>query len=117
VLAPAGREELHGRIARRFQAMMAQGFLEEVRRLRDRGDLDPGLPALRAVGYRQLWQHLEGRLSLAQAVEQGISASRQLAKRQLTWLRREPGAGWLETGSPTLRDQALRLLQQSGVNV
>jgi tRNA dimethylallyltransferase len=77
--------------------MLAGGLLDEVRRLRDRGDLDPELPSLRAVGYRQLWQHLAGDLSLDQAVEEARRATRNLAKRQLTWLRADPGIAWIRS--------------------
>jgi len=81
------RQQLHGRIAERFEAMMQAGFLEEVRALRDRGDLDAELPALRAVGYRQLWDYLAGESTLEQATQRAVTATRQLAKRQMTWLR------------------------------
>lgn len=90
------REELHARIARRFEQMMAAGFVEEVRSLRARADLTADMPAMRAVGYRQLWQHLEGITSLEEAVRRGIVATRRLAKRQLTWLRALPQAEWLK---------------------
>ena len=90
MLSPADRPALHQRLENRFAAMMAAGFLDEVRRLRDRGDLTPDLPSMRAVGYRQLWSHLAGEVSLAQASAQAVSATRQLAKRQLTWMRSEP---------------------------
>ncbi|WP_459617112.1 tRNA (adenosine(37)-N6)-dimethylallyltransferase MiaA [Bordetella sp. 2513F-2] len=90
-LEPAARAALHARIAQRFDAMLEQGFLEEVRRLHARPDLHPGLPSVRCVGYRQMWACLDGETSLAQAREQGIAATRQLAKRQLTWLRAQPG--------------------------
>jgi tRNA dimethylallyltransferase len=96
-VCPADRAELHRRIALRFEQMMAAGFLGEVRALRERGDLHPGLPALRAVGYRQLWRHLEGAYPLEEAVARGIAATRQLAKRQLTWLRKWPDLGWIYT--------------------
>lgn len=86
-LVPADRSVLHQRIAERFRAMMARGFLEEVANLHARADLTARHPAIRAVGYRQLWAHLDGRCSLEHAVEQGIAATRQLAKRQLTWIR------------------------------
>jgi tRNA dimethylallyltransferase len=99
-LWPADRAALHRRIETRFHAMMAQGFLDEVARLRDRGDLHPGLPAVRAVGYRQLWSHLERECSLAEAVERGIIATRQLAKRQMTWLR-----GWSGARTLVVEDQ------------
>lgn len=89
-LEPTDRLALHARIARRFDAMMAAGFLDEVRVLRSRGDLHPGLPSIRCVGYRQLWAHLDGETTLQEAREQGIAATRQLAKRQITWLRAQP---------------------------
>ncbi len=89
-LLPPERATLHAAIARRFGEMMDAGFLEEVQCLRARGDLHTGLPSIRAVGYRQLWEHLAGECSLSSAVEQGIIATRQYAKRQITWLRSEP---------------------------
>lgn len=94
-LLPFDRAELYRRIDARFLAMMEAGFLDEVRRLRARGDLDPELPSLRAVGYRQLWSHLAGECSLAAAVEAGQRATRNLAKRQLTWLNRDPSIHWV----------------------
>jgi len=96
-IAPADRVVLHRRIAARFAGMMEEGLLEEVRRLRDRGDLHAGLPALRSVGYRQLWAHLEGSMGLDEAREQALAATRQLAKRQFTWLRKWPDLRWLWT--------------------
>ena len=96
VLSPARRAVLHQRIEARFHAMMAAGFLEEVRDLRARGDLDAQTPSMRAVGYRQLWAHLDGAYGLEEAVRRGIVATRRLAKRQLTWLRALPGARWVE---------------------
>ena len=96
-ICPWERAELHRRIALRFEQMMAAGFLEEVRSLHQRKDLHPGLPALRAVGYRQLWQYLEGEYSLEEAIEKGVAATRQLAKRQLTWLRKWPDLEWIYT--------------------
>ena len=86
-LLPEDRAELHRRIEQRFDAMLAAGFLDEVRRLMARGDLGPDLPALRSVGYRQAWRHLRGETSFAQFRAQAIAATRQLAKRQITWLR------------------------------
>ena len=93
-LAPASRPELHAAIERRFHAMKAAGFLGEVERLYCRGDLHPGLPSIRAVGYRQLWAHVTGECGLASAVEDAITATRRLAKRQMTWLRAEPELRW-----------------------
>ena len=102
-LVPRDRAELYARIDRRFQEMMADGFLDEVRALKARGDLDPDLPSLRSVGYRQLWAHLDGTCGLAEAVAAGQRATRNLAKRQLTWLRSEPA--WI--GIPGLERQEL----------
>ncbi len=98
------REVLTGRIAARFRAMLAAGLLDEVRALMARGDLHPDLPALRAVGYRQIWQFLAGQVSYEDMVERGIIASRQLAKRQLTWLRGWDALQWLDAEAPGLVD-------------
>ena len=87
-ICPADRSVLHQRIALRFELMMAAGFLQEVEQLYRRGDLHPDLPAIRAVGYRQLWQYLAGECTQEEALERGVAATRQLAKRQLTWLRK-----------------------------
>ena len=95
VLMPLTRDELYQRLDRRFDAMLEAGFLAEVRTLHGRGDLDPELPSLRAVGYRQLWAHLDGRLPITDAVVAGKRATRNLAKRQLTWLRSEPALPWI----------------------
>ncbi|MDP4788612.1 MAG: tRNA (adenosine(37)-N6)-dimethylallyltransferase MiaA, partial [Haliea sp.] len=97
VICPAERALLHTRIAQRFEQMLEQGFLQEVAALRQRADLGPELPAMRAVGYRQLWQYLDGECTLSEATERGIAATRQLAKRQLTWLRKWPDVWWLLT--------------------
>ena len=94
------RASLHARIAQRMDAMLAAGFLDEVRALRTRGDLSPELPALRAVGYRQAWQHLDGQFDAAQLRDRAIFATRQLAKRQLTWLRAELDARALDSFAP-----------------
>jgi tRNA dimethylallyltransferase len=96
LLCPPERSVLHERLARRLEAMMAAGFLDEVRQLRDRGDLTAAHPAMRAVGYRQLWGHLDGWYGLAEAVQRALAATRQLAKRQLTWMRSEREAPWLD---------------------
>jgi len=98
-VCPQERRVLHQRIEQRFDQMLALGLVDEVRRLFNRGDLSPDLPALRAVGYRQLWSFLQGDINLEHARDQGIAATRQLAKRQLTWLRRWPGLYWLLTDS------------------
>ncbi len=92
VLEPPDRAELHARIERRFDAMLAAGFVEEVEGLRARGDLNPSLPSMRAVGYRQVWRYLEGECDYDEMRASGIAATRQYAKRQLTWLRPEQAA-------------------------
>ena len=92
-LEPSDRAVLHQRIAARFDAMLDRadgGLLAEVRRLRERGDLHPGLPSMRCVGYRQAWEYLDGQIDRATLRDKGIAATRQLAKRQLTWLRSMP---------------------------
>jgi tRNA dimethylallyltransferase len=112
-ICPRDRAVLHSRIARRFELMMEAGFLAEVQALYNRGDLHPDLPAIRAVGYRQLWQHLAGECSLEEALERGVAATRQLAKRQLTWLRKWPDLNWIytdEQGNASSCEQ----LQQNG---
>jgi tRNA dimethylallyltransferase len=96
-ICPGDRAELHRRISLRFTQMMAAGLLDEVLSLYRRGDLHPDLPAMRAVGYRQLWRHLAGECSLEEAVAGAEAATRQLAKRQLTWLRKWPGLNWIVT--------------------
>ena len=96
MLSPPDRAVLHQRLAGRFEAMMAMGFLDEVRGLRDRGDLTSAHSSMRAVGYRQLWAHLEGRYGLAEAGRRALAATRQLAKRQLTWMRAESRGEWLD---------------------
>lgn len=89
-LVPSDRAVLHQRIATRFAQMMQQGLVEEVRGLREKYELHHDLPAMRCVGYRQAWQFLDGEINQAQLVETGLAATRQLAKRQLTWLRSTP---------------------------
>lgn len=86
-LLPADRAVLHERIAQRFDAMLAAGLVDELRQLREDYSLEPDTPAMRCVGYRQAWDHITGKISLEELREQGIAATRQLAKRQLTWLR------------------------------
>jgi len=98
-LAPTERGRLHAAIARRFEAMLAAGLVEEVAGLFGRGDLTREHPSMRAVGYRQIWRYLAGECTLEHAVERAIVATRQLAKRQLTWLRRRQ-ALWLDAAHP-----------------
>lgn len=96
-IAPVERAMLHQRIEQRFLQMLAQGFEQEVRLLYQRGDLHPELPSMRCVGYRQMWDYLDGKIDYPTMVSQGIAATRQLAKRQLTWLRSWPDLIWLKT--------------------
>ena len=91
-LVPQDRAALHVRIAKRFTAMLEQGFLEEVRQLAARGNLTARHASMRAVGYRQLWSHVQGAITLQVACEQAVAATRQLAKRQLTWINAD--AAW-----------------------
>ena len=113
-VALADRRVLHERIEHRFWTMLEQGFVAEVERLRARGDLDVDKPAMRAVGYRQVWAYLDGRLDYAAMVERGIVATRQFAKRQLTWLRAESGADWLDGNGNHRLDQAIAHLREQG---
>jgi len=98
-ICPRDRTVLHARIALRFELMMRSGLLAEVASLRARTNLDRELPAIRAVGYRQLWSHLEGEYTLDEAMDKAVAATRQLAKRQLTWLRKWPDLNWIYTHS------------------
>lgn len=91
-LMPMDRAELHRRIALRYDLMLEQGFKAEVEALRARGDLHLGMPSMRCVGYRQMWQHLDGELTESEMVDKAVVATRQLAKRQMTWLRGWAGA-------------------------
>jgi len=89
ILAAGDRAALHQRIETRFHGMLEQGFVEEVEGLRQRGDLDLSLPSMRCVGYRQIWQHLDGEFDRRQMIDRAVAATRQLAKRQITWLRKQ----------------------------
>ena len=111
VLAPAERALLDASLARRFEAMLEAGFVAEVQALYRRGDLDAELPALRAVGYRQLWAHVAGQCDLASARAAAIRATRQLAKRQYTWLRAEPAAHWVGGGADPAVAQLARHIE------
>jgi tRNA dimethylallyltransferase len=105
-LVPA-REQLHARIAGRFQAMLAAGLVDEVRSLKARYKLHPALPSMRAVGYRQVWEFLDGRFGEDELRNRGIAATRQLAKRQLTWLRSFPDVETVKESDPRIVQQAL----------
>ncbi len=111
VRSPRHRAALHQRIELRFDAMLAAGFLDEVHRLMRRGDLAPDMPAMRCVGYRQAWAHLAGDYDAAELRRRVLAATRQLAKRQYTWLRSEPDCHWLwDDAAPV--EQALRLVRE-----
>jgi len=110
-LIPVDRARLHTRIAMRMDAMIAGGFLDEVRALRARGDLHPDLPSMRAVGYRQAWQHLDGEFGAGEFRDRAIFATRQLARRQLTWLRGERDARALDPFVPDHLRQAIRAVR------
>ncbi|MEI6336602.1 MAG: tRNA (adenosine(37)-N6)-dimethylallyltransferase MiaA [Methylococcaceae bacterium] len=107
IIAPPDRKILHDIIAQRFQRMLEQGFINEVEALYQRGDLTEKTPAIRAVGYRQVWAYLKGEDDLESMTEKGIIATRQLAKRQFTWLRRETDAISFETGDTDLLQKVL----------
>jgi tRNA dimethylallyltransferase len=110
-LMPRDRAALHARIAERLDAMFAQGFLDEVRALRARGDLHADLASMRAVGYRQVWRHLDGEYDFAECRERAIHATRQLAKRQITWFRSERDALTVDPFEPDHRFLAGRALR------
>ncbi len=116
-IAPRERKLLHGRIEKRFRAMLDQGLIEEVEQLFARDDLHVDLPAIRAVGYRQVWQYLAGDYSREQMIEKGVVATRQLAKRQLTWLRGWQELQWLytdtEAGAALSGEEILRQALQN----
>ncbi|MGZ8225854.1 MAG: tRNA (adenosine(37)-N6)-dimethylallyltransferase MiaA [Methylococcaceae bacterium] len=107
IISPPDRKILHDIIAQRFMNMLKAGFIEEVEALYSRGDLDEKMPSIRAVGYRQAWSYLRGEIDRETMTEKAIIATRQLAKRQYTWLRRETDAVNLETGQDDLLDKML----------
>jgi tRNA dimethylallyltransferase len=117
VLAPLERRDLHTRIELRFGAMLDAGLLAEVRSLYERSDLTAEHPSMRAVGYRQLWQHLAGQCALEEARNQAVAATRQLAKRQLTWLRRRELAQWFDSMRPDVAQLMIDALSRGGFAV
>ncbi|WP_430364149.1 tRNA (adenosine(37)-N6)-dimethylallyltransferase MiaA [Trinickia sp. NRRL B-1857] len=110
-LEPSDRAVLHARIAQRFDAMLEAGFVDEVRQLRARGDLDPSLPSMRCVGYRQAWEYLDGAIDYATMRDKGIFATRQLCKRQLTWLRSMAERIVIDCCAPSATDDAVRAVE------
>ena len=111
IVAPTDRKVLHEIIARRFHLMLEQGFMDEVEVLFARGDLNEKMPAIRAVGYRQAWSYLQGDDDMATMTEKAIIATRQLAKRQFTWLRKETDAQHFETGQVDLAAQVINYIK------
>ncbi|MCQ8104550.1 tRNA (adenosine(37)-N6)-dimethylallyltransferase MiaA [Methylomonas sp. SURF-2] len=114
IVAPQHRHALHANIAARFDAMLEQGFLDEVRALRARSDLHEGLPAIRCVGYRQAWSYLNGEYDFETMREKAVIATRQLAKRQFTWLRKEENALHLHSDAADLLTKALDYFRRHG---
>lgn len=118
-LEPVDRAWLHERIAQRFESMLAAGFIDEVKALRERGDLDAAMPSMRCVGYRQAWELLDeqeaggGAFAMDLLRERGIAATRQLAKRQLTWLRSMPRRRVVACDSGGALDEVLRVVRES----
>jgi tRNA dimethylallyltransferase len=110
-LEPVDRAWLHTRIAHRFDAMLADGLIDEVKALRARGDLHPDLPSMRCVGYRQVWEALDGRWPMAELRERGIASTRQLAKRQITWLRSTRQRQVVACDAPDALQQVLALAE------
>jgi tRNA dimethylallyltransferase len=106
-IAPKERSVLHDRIEQRFEKMMTAGFKQEVEKLFVRKDLHKDLPSIRCVGYRQMWEHLDGDISLDEAVFKGVCATRQLAKRQITWLRSWKDLTWLDSDHTDLALETL----------
>ena len=113
-LVPSNRGRLAERIERRFDAMVEAGFVDEVRALRERGDLDPAMTSMRTIGYRQVWSHLDGDCDWPEARGKAIAATRQLAKRQLTWLRSDKATRQQPAGAPGAREYFARLLNEYG---
>lgn len=110
-LMPSDRKVLHERIAQRFDQMLAEGLLEEVKTLRERPHLTLNFPSMRCVGYRQAWMYLEGNYSEAEFREAGIAATRQLAKRQITWMRSMPTLNLIDPLTQDVQSELMRLVQ------
>ncbi|MCO7227808.1 tRNA (adenosine(37)-N6)-dimethylallyltransferase MiaA [Halomonas sp. CnH100-B] len=113
-LAPQDRKVLHQRIALRFESMLAEGLIDEVAALKKRDDLHIDLPSMKSVGYRQVWEYLNGAYDRDELVSRGVIATRQLAKRQLTWLRSWPSLTWIDSQQPDALDKLLKFVRESG---
>ncbi len=114
-IAPQDRAVLHQRIEQRFDHMLANGLVEEVKELFERGDLDAEMPSIRCVGYRQIWSFLQGEVSLDEARYRGIVATRQLAKRQFTWLRSWESLHWLDSLEKNNANKVLKLINSTTI--
>jgi tRNA dimethylallyltransferase len=115
VISPGERRIIHQRIKQRFYAMVELGLLNEVRLLYERGDLAPTMPSMRMVGYRQVWKYLEGKLDYQRMLEHAVIATRQLAKRQMTWLRAEHDAMWFEAAADDMLDNTVKFITRDPV--
>lgn len=113
-IAPSDRGQLHKRIEQRFDIMLKNGFIEEVSKFHQSGELNLDMPSMRCVGYRQVWEYLDGSLTKDEMRERGIIATRQLAKRQLTWLRSWPNLCQLETNDTKVLAKALEIIENAG---
>ncbi|HAO25762.1 MAG: tRNA (adenosine(37)-N6)-dimethylallyltransferase MiaA [Methylophaga sp.] len=113
ILSPFDRKILHQRIAKRYKMMIQTGFIEEVKKLRARGDLHAALPSIRAVGYRQAWSFLNGDYDEATFIDKAIIATRQMAKRQLTWLRAQNDGVWFDSGKDLPKEPVLDFLRRT----
>ncbi len=113
IVAPADRSVLRQRIEKRFHEMIESGLLDEVRKLYVRNDLDPSLPALRCVGYRQVWQYLSGEIGYDVMITAAITATCQLAKRQMTWLRSEQNAVWFDSTASDFEKKVLQFVDNA----
>jgi tRNA dimethylallyltransferase len=111
IVSPKARSVLHDRIEQRFDLMIEAGFIDEIKSLYARSDLNASLPSLRAVGYRQAWEWLDGQYSFEQMREKAIAATRQLAKRQLTWLRRESASLWYDLQAEGSKQEVFELFR------
>ncbi|MDH5591551.1 MAG: tRNA (adenosine(37)-N6)-dimethylallyltransferase MiaA, partial [Gammaproteobacteria bacterium] len=112
ILSPFERSVLHQRIEKRYQDMMVNGFIDEVKVLFERGDCHSNLPSIRAVGYRQAWSYLSGEYDQKTLVEKAVIATRQMAKRQLTWLRAQEDGIWFDSGAELPVEQVMAFLDQ-----
>ena len=120
IIAPSDRSIIHERVKQRFLRMLEQGLVNEVRGFYERADMHAALPSMRMVGYRQVWRYLDGLITYQEMQEHAIVATRQLAKRQLTWLRSEQHGVWLDGADPELLNKTLKYLQKDrniGANV